>query len=194
MPKQGDSILSLKDAPRVQLQELNDAHKHALRLMFLGANNKEVAMETGYTKEMVSLIRRSDVTQNKLTEMHDEMDEEAKHTAKHIQELIPRAIEVYEEILLSSAEDGLVKTSDRLRAADAVCDRGGLPRQSATRIDSTVNHLHITGNQIVSLKERALQAARDMGLLVDTTATPVKTGSSSNLPSCPTAQEASANE
>lgn len=169
-----NNTLTLKNVPRPQLQNLNDRHRHALRLMFLGADNKEVAEETGYTKEMVSMIRRSPVTQSKLDDMHSELDVDAVKTAKNIQDLIPRAIEVYEDIL--RGESNLVKPSDMLRAADAVCDRGGLPRQTSTRIEGNVNHLHVTGNQIGLLKQQALQAAREMGLLVDVT--PAATSSS----------------
>ena len=172
------SVLSLRDRNRPELHDLNDKHRHALRLMFLGANNKEVAQETGFTVTNVSLIRDSEVAQEHLTKMHEDLDQEAITVQKRVEHLIPQAIQVYQELIENPEAD----PKDRLKAADAVCDRGGLPRQSSTKVEASVNHLHVTGNQISALKAQAIQAAREMGVLVDTTATVVSPGSSSTLP------------
>lgn len=131
----------------------------------MGASSKEAAQETGFSEATVSLIKRSEVGQKKLEEMNKELDEDAISTAKAIHELIPQAISVYEDIL--SGEDQTAKACDKLRAADAVCDRGGLPRVSSTNINGQIGHVHATAAEITAIKERAIKIAREAGLLVD---------------------------
>jgi hypothetical protein len=157
--------LQLKETPRVGLKELSDNHRNMLRLMFNGASNSEVAEETGFTKEMVSLVRRSDVAQERLSEMHAVADEDAISVQQRITALVPAAIAIYRETI--EQEGGDIK--DKLRAADAICDRGGLPKQSATTITGAVAHTHASTSEIMALKQQAIQAAREMGLLVDVT-------------------------
>ncbi|MFA5937538.1 MAG: hypothetical protein WC822_06710 [Candidatus Paceibacterota bacterium] len=171
--------LYLKEAPRPSIKELSDNHRQMLRLIFNGASNEEVAEETGFTKEMVSLVRRSDIAQERLSEMHTVADTEAIDVQRRIAQLVPVAIEVYRQVV----EDPTSTKTEQLRAADAICDRGGLPKQSATTITGAVAHTHASTSEIVSLKRQAIEAAREMGLLVDVT--PTSSVKSLNAPSIP---------
>lgn len=151
---------------KVNLKSLRDHHREVVRDILLGARNGEIAEKFGLSQSHVALIRRSQPVREKLEELQDLRDENAVDVSKELNFLLPKALKVYEDILINreTYDDKLVKAT-----ADTVMDKApaGFPNRKVTQMEDRREGL--SGANLLEIRDRALDAARRAGLLVDVT-------------------------
>lgn len=149
-----------ESAPR----RMSQLHREIIRMAVLGTlDNKTIAEAVGCARETVTMVLRDGPAAQQLQELQARRDDSAVDFAQQVRALVPEAIRVYEEIVLNRDMDPKVK----LHAADQILDRGGLPRQTAVSAAVTV-HRPVSEEEIAEIRAAALQAAAQLGILVET--------------------------
>lgn len=145
---------------RYEIQEIQVQHRSIIDMLFAGHSNVEIAETLGITTATVSNVRNSTLVREQLARMTAQADADAIQTRKRIAALADTCIDTVVEVM----EKG-ISESARLRAAEMLLDRGGF---SVPKEQSVHNHLHLTSNDVETLKERA--RARKQQLVVETDA------------------------
>lgn len=146
---------------RYQPKQLNERHHEILRLAMLGYSNTEIAARLSCTPATVSIVRNSGLGRQQTSLLRAEADHSALETAKRIRELAPDALEAVREIMMN--ED--MPANVRLSAAKDVLDRAGFAATKQVKVSST--NVHLTGDDLDSLKTIALERAQMNGLVID---------------------------
>jgi len=141
-------------ARRRDYKEARNRHKIVTSQLLAGLTNDQIAQATGYSPQTVSHIANSTIVKTRLNELHTRREDEIVEKQIEIAELVPAAVKLYKEIMADRNED----TKHRLHAADAVCEHG-IPK-SVNVVQTTV-----TQDIITEVKERAMAAAKEMGIL-----------------------------
>ena len=144
-----------------QVTECWDLHHEIKRRIFIGQKNTVIALELGCDKQTVSLVRNSDVVKAELAEMHKAADTNVVDITKEIAAKQSDALRVLADLMMDS-------TSDQVRAGCAkdLLDRGGNAAVKSVNVTST--NFHLTGEDILGIKERSQQAALAAGLITET--------------------------
>lgn len=136
-----------------------------------GYKQTEIAEILNITPQTVSNTLNSDLGQYKLSEIRLERDAEAKKVSEKIRVLTNKALQVYHEIFDDAS--GECNLRDKKDVADTV-----LLELSGLRVPTKVHSQHIsatlTAEELEEFKQRGIQAARESGLLVETTAEQVE--------------------
>jgi len=143
-----------------QVTECWELHHEIKRRIFMGQKNTVIAQSLGCDKQTVSLVRNSDVVKAELLEMQKAANAGVVNVHQQIADKQLDALRTLSELMDNS-------TSDQVRAGIAkdLLDRGGHAAVKSVNINST--NLHLTGEDISGIKERALQASKEAGLITE---------------------------
>lgn len=129
-----------------------------------GMKQVDIARILDITKETVSNILNSELGMQKLSDVREERDIEAKKVTKRIKELTEKALDVYAEIFEDKGK--LFPIEMKKKTADTVAlELAGL--RAPTRIQSASFSMVATAEEIEEFKERGIKAAQESGLIVD---------------------------
>jgi len=110
---------------------------------------------------MVSYTKNSKVVKKQLDLMRGARDAETLDIAIRIRENAPEALALLEDIIEDHGETHGIALA--ARTAESMLDRGGYA--APKKIEGVV--AHFTGDELAKLKQEALEASQDSGLVVD---------------------------
>lgn len=143
------------------IKELWDKHREIARQLVLGGTNVTIANAVGCTPQTVSNVRNSPLGQAELQRLHSGRDEETVNIAHRIEEFVPQALSVLEDIITGKMPGAGVAL--RAKVSSAHLARAGYGE--VQKIHSM--HAHVTSDDIVRIKERALGAVRETSTVID---------------------------
>ena len=135
-------------------------HQQMLRLLALGHSNNAIAEACGCTPQTVSNLRNSPVAQPRLEHFRRELDTEAIDIGAKITEFAPVALRLLEDVITGAVEAPI---AIRAKYASAHLGRAGY---AEIRKVASIN-THLTRDDIEQIKQRALMAAEDAGLIAN---------------------------
>jgi predicted transcriptional regulator len=153
------------------LKDLNARHREIIRLRALGMSVREVAAQLEITPQAVVNTCSSELGREKMEELQEAADFDTVNELARIRRLIPEAIGVHEQLMKPYEEtlDGdlaPIDSNTRLRAAQSLLDRGGLPKTNRTEgVSANVNVVDL-------IKERAKKIGRQTGNVKDISPSP----------------------
>lgn len=127
-----------------------------------GFKNVQIAEILGIHPQTVTNTLNSQLGMQKLSELRDYRDEEAREVGEKIRILTKRALKVYHEILEREESDPDLK---KKTADTVVLELSGL--RVPTRIQSHNINTTLTKEELEEFKARGVKAARESGLIVD---------------------------
>lgn len=134
-------------------------HEQMLRMVALGHSNVDIADALGCSAQQVSNVRNSPVSQLKLAELRQQLDAEAIDIGARIQEFAPTALAVLEDVIAGRTEASI---AIRAKYASAHLGRAGFGEVKKVASINT----HLSRDDIELIKARAIDSARDAGLIV----------------------------
>jgi hypothetical protein len=145
-------------------KSIKQNHKALARMLLVTGKQRSAAEAIGMSEGGAGLvIRKNGHFKEHMDALNREADEKVLETVGKIGELVPKALEVYREILHDGGEDARLKFS----VASDVLDRGGIPKSSRNLQTTDVNIAIVTNDDIADGKRKALDAARASGLIID---------------------------
>jgi transcriptional regulator len=145
------------------IKQLWDHHHEILRLIVLGHTNVHIAEMLGCTPQNVSDTRNSPLGREFIERGRAARDAEMANIAARISAHIPKALKLLEDIIDGNYEGASL--SLRAKYASMHLGRGGFGEITKT---ATMN-AHLSADEIGAIKNRAIEAARSAGMIVDTT-------------------------
>lgn len=138
-------------------------HEQMLRMVALGHSNVDIADALGCSAQQVSNVRNSPVSKLKLDDLRQQLDAEAIDIGARIQEFAPTALAVLEDVIAGRTEASI---AIRAKYASAHLGRAGF---GEVRKIASIN-THLSRDDIEAIKDRAIHAARDAGLIASSEA------------------------
>ena len=153
-----------KDGERktYNVKSLWQRNHEILRLAVLGYKNKQIADVLGITPATVSNTLNSDLGKDKLSKLRLRRDRETIDVAKRVAELLPEAMNVYENILNGDpkATKMMKETADTI-----VMDIGGY--RAPTKVQKESAHVFMTSKELDDFKKRGIEAAKVAGMITE---------------------------
>jgi len=147
-----------------EIKQLWQLNHEILNLAAKGFKQVEIADILNITPQTVSNTLNSELGQHKLSELRLERDEETKVIAEKIRVLTNKALKIYHEIIDDESGESTLK--DKKTVADTVMlELSGL--RAPTKIQSATMNYNLSKEDIEEFKRRAVQAARESGMIVD---------------------------
>lgn len=143
-----------------EVKNVWEHHQQMLRLVALGHSNNAVAEATGVTPQTISNLRNSPIAQPRLEHFRKELDREAIDIGAKITAFAPTALRLLEDIITGEVEAPI---AIRAKYASAHLGRAGY---AEIRKVASIN-THLTRDDIEAIKQRALMAADEAGLIVE---------------------------
>jgi FixJ family two-component response regulator len=141
-----------------------ELHHEIARRILLGQKNTVIAESLHCNPQTVSLVRNSPIVKDKIAIMEGAADANAVDVATRIRELAPEALDVLEEVMRAKETASMAL---RAKVAESVLDRAG---HSAVRtIKSEGIHAHLSLDDLNTIKQRAIEKAREAGIVVNMT-------------------------
>jgi hypothetical protein len=140
---------------KYQIEQMWESHHEITRLLLLGMKSKDIAAQLGVSEAMVSYTKNSALVQRQLSIMQGARDAECLDAAIEIKKRVGKALEVLDATLENENQPGL-----RLKAATEILDREA---PKITRFEGITARL--SADDILKLKNRALEVAKQAGLL-----------------------------
>lgn len=143
------------------MDRLLQRQEEAARMIALGYTNKDIAETLGYSYNYVSILKRNPGVQKKARELADARDTSASDMKERIERGAQSALGFLLRVLdPDSAEYAVTKPSTKIRAAQDLLDReGSVPRTTRSTVSGRTINLHLTGDDIAQLNERARKTA-----------------------------------
>ena len=147
-----------------EIKALWQRNHEIVNLAARGFKQVDIAEILNIHPQTVSNTLNCELGKHKLADIRSGRDEEAKKVGEKIRVLTEKALNVYHEIF--DDESGECSMKDKKAAADTVVlELSGL--RQATKIQSHHVSTQLTKDEIESFKTRAIQAARESGMIVD---------------------------
>jgi hypothetical protein len=159
-----------KSLKTFELGRLNQRHHEVLNLAVLGISNEMIGQAVGLNPAHVSRIVTSELGQQKMALLRGARDMDTVDVAKRIQNLVPKALDIYEKILSeeltpgSSPHGGANIALQKATADTIMKDFSG----HAVPKKVLVGHAKVTPELLNELKEAGKAAARECGLIEGT--------------------------
>lgn len=148
------------DVPKTyRVEEISCRHHEIARLLLLGMKNKDVARMLSVSDGFVSNVKNSPVVKEQLDLMLAERDHEAIDIAKQIQEALPQCV----EFLTQTIESPKISKALRSKNAFGLLSIGG--HGSTKNVNAKVTHAVLSAEDIVSIRERGLSLAEEIGIV-----------------------------
>lgn len=143
------------------IKQLWQRNHEIIRLAFLGWKHKDIADHLGVTAVTVSNTVNSTLGKDKLNLMTGARDAESLDVMHEIQQMVPKALKVYDSIL---EEDSQVSWSLKKSTADTVL-KDILGNVAPKKVEGKFMHAHLGEETIDRIKERGRTAAAAAGIL-----------------------------
>ena len=154
-----------------EIKNLWQRHHEIVNLAARGFKQVEIAEILNISPVTVSNCLNSELGGEKLAEIRGERDTETKKTVEKIRSLTSKAIQVFHEIF--DDETGQATLKDKKDVANTVLmELSGL--RVPTKIQSHHTSTTLTLDELEDFKKRGIAAARESGLLIETTAEEVE--------------------
>jgi len=147
------------------IKQLWQRNHEIVRLAFLGWKHKDIADHLGVTPTTVSNTVNSTLGKDKLNLMTGARDAQAMDVMEEIQNMIPKAIKVYDDIL---EDDSPASWSLKKSTADTVI-KDILGNVAPKKVEGRFMHAHLGEEAIDRIKERGKTAAAAAGILAEST-------------------------
>jgi len=147
------------DPSTYNVKNLWEVHHEILRRLALGQTSTQISNALGVNKLTVSNTRNSVLGREKLEAFRQAMDAEALDIGTRIQQFAPKALKVLEDIIEGNYEEA----SLALRAKYASQHLGRAGFGEVKKVASISRTL--TRNDIERIKERAVNGAREIGVI-----------------------------
>lgn len=135
-------------------------HEQMLRMVALGHSNEDIARACGVTAQTISNVRNSPISKQKLAQLRDQLDSEAIDIGARIQEFAPVALAVLEDVITGKLE---APVAIRAKYASSHLGRAGFGEVHKVASINT----HLSRDDIEAIKQRALEAASEAGILAE---------------------------
>jgi len=146
------------------IKHLWQRNHEIINLLSRGLKQKDIAKLLGVTPQTVSNTANSELGMRKISALRAKRDAEAINFNHRVNELTSKALEVYNEIF--SRDD--VSISEKRKVADTVVlELSGL--RAPTKIHNLSASYTLSKEELDDIKKRALQAAKESGMIVDIT-------------------------
>lgn len=123
-----------------------------IRLRSVGLTNKQIAEQLGCSAQVVSMVCNGELGKRRRMELQAQRDIEAMVVQERISELVPKALNALEEAVESDLSPFAVK----VKAAEAILDRGGYVVPKVLK--GEINHGHFTATELAAMRQRAGEA------------------------------------
>ena len=144
------------------IKQLWQRSHEIIRLSLTGMKNVEIAKVLNITPATVSATLNSELGREKISGMRKELDDNTINVSLEVSRLAEKAIATYDEIFDSDT----VSINLKKDTADTVLmDLGG--HRAPTKIDSRQFSMTATLDEIEEFKERGIEAARELGMIVE---------------------------
>lgn len=144
-----------------QLKALTDRHKEICRRLFLGEKIKDIAADLGVTREMVSIVRGSQVAKDHIRRLERLRDADSVDVAQQLKSLAPEAVKALDDALAGKM-GGNAQDHARMRAAEQVLDRSGHGKETRIQNDSG-------GIMGAIVRQKLIDRAIEVGILAPET-------------------------
>lgn len=158
-----------------RIQKVRARGREVCRRLLAGEKPKDIAQDMGYASGMTlaSTVHNSRHMQEYINELTERADEDVIHLRNRIGRMIPLALDYYDRVL-SGAEDSDISHGDKIKVAESVLKKGGLPdvqRQEVVSAPTTT-----TAGDLHAAQEKYYAAARAAGILIDVTPSEASSG------------------
>lgn len=154
-----------------EIKQLWQRHHEIVNLSAQGYSNADIAYILGIAPVTVSNTLNSTLGMEKLADIREERDRDAKLTVARIKTLRDRALTIFQRVLEGEDESGNpipVTIKDQLHAADVVTlELSGM--RAPTVVKSHSISTTLTSEELSQFRERALNEAKLCGI-IDVTA------------------------
>jgi DNA-binding CsgD family transcriptional regulator len=141
-------------------------HHEIVNLAAQGFKQVEIAEILNIDPQTVSNTLNSTLGKEKLSELREIRDGEAKKNVEKIRILKDKAIQVYHKIF--DNPDGQATLKDQKEVATTVLmELSGL--REPTKIQSHHTSIALTTEELTAFKQRGIQASKEAGLVIDVT-------------------------
>jgi predicted transcriptional regulator len=148
-----------------EIKALWQRNHEIVNLAARGFKQVDIAKILNIDPQTVSNTLNSRLGTLKLSDIRQERDAEAKVVNEKIRVLTNKALAVYHEIF--DNESGAATIKDQKEVADTVLlELSGL--RAPTRVQSQSIHTVLTKEELTEFKNRAIEAARESGMIVET--------------------------
>ncbi len=150
------------------VNEMTELHHEIARQVLLGRKNVDIAQDLGCVPQTVCNVRNSPVVKAKLSTLTKKRDEHAVNIIEEVNKRLPRALEILDEALYD--ESGELPLTMRLREANTLLDR----KEKIEGLGQRHLHAHalVTPEDLENIKQRALSAGLQSGVVFDVDAEP----------------------
>jgi predicted transcriptional regulator len=153
-----------EDRKTYDIKQLWQRHHEIINLAARGFKNTEIAELLDIDPQTVSNTLNSTLGEEKLAEIRQERDHDAKITRARIDMLRDKALKIYNEVF--EAPNEAVPLQQKLKVADTVMlELSGY--RVPTKVQTASVNTIITPEQLAELKERGLQCMRESGMLIE---------------------------
>lgn len=153
-----------KDRETYDIKQMWQRHHEIVNLAAKGFKQTDIAEILNISPQTVSNTLNSKLGKEKLSEIRQDRDEEARKTVEKIRVLTNKALSVYNSVL--DDESGECGLKDKMKAADTVLlELSGL--RVPTRIQSQSVHTMLTAAEVAELKQRGISAMREAGMIAE---------------------------
>lgn len=149
---------------------LRERHEEIINLHVLGMKDTDIATHLGLHLNTVNNAVNSTLGREKTALMRGARDAETIDVAKKMQEIIPKALKVYDDILSAEKGQGVPLSLQKSVADSVLKDFSGLAVPKKVVAISA----RLTPELIEEIKANGKNAARECGLVVDTVAEEIK--------------------
>lgn len=148
------------------LGSLNERHHEIINLHAMGLKNNKIAELMNVSERTVEHTVSSTLGQTKAAMIRGARDAETVDVAKKMQEIIPKALAVYEKILTAEVSGGVSHGGASIALQKATAD-SVLKDFSGLAVPKKVVSIstRLTPDLIEEIKNRGKEAARECGLI-----------------------------
>ena len=159
-----DKRRRLPGKPRKQdVKHLWDQHHSILRMLAAGMRAADIARELDVHVATVSNVRNSPLAKEQLGFLHASADIKTIDVMGKIREILPKCLEVLEEVIDNPSASDAIRTKNAL----ALLDRGGFGPSRNVNVSGEHVVAHLSADQIERIKQRAMDAGMLTGPVID---------------------------
>lgn len=145
--------------PGYNIQQLWQSNHEILNLAAMGLKQKAIAERLGVSEVTVSNTINSDLGMAKIAKLREQADEAVTDVMTEVAKMLPRALEVYDEILHGNNSSEI----QRKVADTVVMDISGY--RAPARSQSIVTHM--TADEVREIREAGDAAMKSAGIIMD---------------------------
>lgn len=142
-------------------KKMREHYNEIVRRIILGEKNIDIAKAVDLSAMVVSKVRNSPMVQEKIRLLELQRDANTVDIARDIRKLAPDALKVLQDLMVNAQTNPNVRSN----IAKDLLDRAG--HGAVKKTESKNLHAHLTSDELSGIKERALEAGRASGMVID---------------------------